>query len=125
MVVLHDSTTNTVSVISSTTIDQSVKPYYISQTTTASGTVITSNNVQQLVSTHTELTSILDYSKQWVAVKSDWTNVAKVRLESSPISGTNIYTIETVDSGKIQTIEISYNEVTRQKTVINLAVTPV
>ena len=51
--------------------------------------------------------------------------MAKVRLESSPISGTSIYTIETVDSGKIQTIEISYNEVTRQKTVINLAVTPV
>ena len=88
MVVLHASTTNTVSVISSKTIDQSVKPYYTSQANTASGTVITSNNFQQLVSTHMELTSILDYSKQWVAVKSDRTNMAKVRLEPSPISGT-------------------------------------
>ncbi len=125
VVSLFDSTTNVVTVISNTTIDQSVKPYYLTQTTTASGVVVTSNNVQQLISTHTEMTSILEYSKEWISISTDFSNVVMVQVEPSPISGTIIYTIETVEGGQTQTIEVSYSETTKKTTVINLEVKPI
>lgn len=125
VVVLYDSTTNIATEVSSNWIDTSVKAYYITETSTASGTIITSNNVQQLVTSYVELPSVLEYSTQYVSINADFSNIQVIQIEPSPISGTTIFKIETTDTVNNQIIELSYSATTNQTTVINLAVTPV
>jgi hypothetical protein len=51
IVVIYNSSTNSASVLSSTTFNQTVKPYYIQLITGENGVMITSNNVKEIVST--------------------------------------------------------------------------
>lgn len=67
---------------------------------------------------------MLEFSNKWVTLRPDYSNVEKIQVEPSPASGTVIYKIETSDTATKQTIEVVYNEKTKEMTVNNLAVEP-
>lgn len=68
---------------------------------------------------------MLEFCNQLVPLNPDWSNINKVQVQPSPITGTLIYKIDTSDDHNKQSIEVSYNPATQQKIVINLVVVPV
>lgn len=126
VVVLYDSTTQTSSVITTGVVQAQVKPYYVTTTEVEGGTIIDTNSVTEITTTHTEATAVLQYSNTYLQTSTNWEDVSHIQVVPSPVIGGNIiYVIETKNTTSSQKIEISYNSVTQAMTVVTLIVKPV
>ena len=126
VVVLYDSTTQSSTVITTGIVQAHVKPYYVTTTEVEGGTIIDTNSVTEITTTHTEATAVLEYSNTYLQTSTNWTDISHIQVVPSPVIGGNIiYVIETKNTTSTQKIEISYNSVTQAMTVVTLIVKPV
>lgn len=93
---------------------------------TEAGQAVESNNVQQITAIQPEFPEVLVFSNEWLHTNQDWSEVKYIQVIPSTVKGgNNVYTLETSTVTETKKIEVSYNTVTKEMTVINLQVTPV
>lgn len=98
----------------------------MTETIVQGGIKVESNSVEEIKTTHKEVTKVMEYSNKWLHIKDFEKEVQHVQVIPSTVQGGNIiYTIETKDETQTQKIEVSFNSQTQEMTVVNLQVEPV
>ena len=95
VVVIVDSQAQEPQVVTITPIKPAVRPYYITEVEGENGaTIVESNQVEQIVATHSEIKEVLVYANEWLQIPTDWTTVDFVQVVPSPVQGGNtVFTI--------------------------------
>lgn len=95
--------------------------YYLTTTTTQEGTIIKSNNVEQLAIEHPNLQKILEYSTTQKILPAN-PQITSVSL--SPSEQSTTYTLEITEESHTKTVVISQDSSTKTIKLIDYNILP-
>lgn len=116
IVAIYDKSTQTSTIVSVSTIPADTTSYYVTETQTETGEIITSNSPTEIAQLYPEFTQVLEFSNTWLRLQ-DWNDI--ISIEVNPSVESNTYTVVGNTNGETVKIIVSYDISTKVVTVID------